>query len=157
MEMVQPLLEKGYTLYLDNWYTSPILYLNLMKNDTNVIGTVRKKRKNMPKKLAAMAFKKGEVHTLFSRSLLALRWRDKKDVDMLSTKHSNASMKETGKKRRRKDGSEESVSKPACVIDYNRGMGGVDKQDQQLACFPVMRKFMKEYKIFFLHVRHCFV
>ncbi|KAG8239833.1 hypothetical protein J437_LFUL011459 [Ladona fulva] len=50
-------------------------------------------------------------------------------------------MKETGKKRRRNEGSEESVSKP--VIDYNRGMGGVDRQDQQLACFPVMRKFMK--------------
>ncbi|KAG8237308.1 hypothetical protein J437_LFUL016170 [Ladona fulva] len=90
MEMAQPLLGKGYTLYLNNWYSYPILYLTLLKNDTNVVGTVRKNRKNMPKKLASMALKKGEVHTLSSRSLLALRWRDKKDVYMLSTKHSNA-------------------------------------------------------------------
>ncbi|KAG8238821.1 hypothetical protein J437_LFUL010535 [Ladona fulva] len=96
----------------------------------------------MPKKLASMALKKDEVHTLSSRCLYP------------HAQHkafmSQSIMKETGKKRRRKDGSKESVSKPACVIDYNRGMGGVHKQDQQLACFPVMRKFMKQYKkIFF--------
>ena len=35
--------------------------------------------------------------------------------------------------------------KPKVVIDYN-SMNAVDKQDQQLSSFPVMRKYSKGYK-----------
>lgn len=41
-------------------------------------------------------------------------------------------------------------SKQKCVIEYNKGMIGIDRQNQMLACFPTMRKYMKGYwKIFF--------
>lgn len=90
MEVAQPILKKGYTLYMDNFYSSPHLFLTLLKNDTNAVGTVRKNRKNMPKVFSSMKLKKEEVKTLSSHGLLALKWRDKKDVHILSTKHSNA-------------------------------------------------------------------
>ena len=149
IQLAEPVLGKGYTMFLDNWYSSPNLYKILQAKNTNVVGTVRKNRKNMPKELASYKLKKGEVRTLSCKGILALRWHDKKDVYVISTKHSGAEMVDTGKIRRKR-GEEETVLKPTCVLEYNRGMGGVDKQDQRLACFPVMRKCLKGYrKIFF--------
>lgn len=149
------ILNKGYTLFLDNWYSSPNIFEYLLQNDTNAIGTARPDRKNMPKELRTLKLKKGETSARSSRGILALKWIDRKDVYMLSTKHSNAQMVDTGKKRIQKGGKrdEKNTMKPQCVIEYNQGMGGVDRQDQRLACFPVMRKFLKGYrKIFFYMV-----
>ena len=73
MELADPILGKGYTLFLDNWYSSPKLFKISNENDTNVVGTVRKNRKNMPKKLASYKLKKGEVRTLSCRGILSLR------------------------------------------------------------------------------------
>ncbi|CAD1469407.1 unnamed protein product, partial [Heterotrigona itama] len=42
------ILHKGHTLYIDNWYSSPKLFLTLVENGTNALGTVRFNRKNMP-------------------------------------------------------------------------------------------------------------
>lgn len=154
-KLADPILNKGYTLFLDNWYSSPNIFEFLLENDTNAIGTVRCDRKNMPKELRALKLKKGEVAARSSHAILALKWIDRKDVYMLSTKHANAEMCDTGKKRIQKGGKREvkNTLKPKCVIEYNSGMGGVDRQDQRLACFPVMRKFLKGYrKIFFYMV-----
>ena len=37
--MFLPLQNKGYELYMDNWYTTPHLLKNLHKNQTNAFGT----------------------------------------------------------------------------------------------------------------------
>jgi hypothetical protein len=42
-------LNKGHNLWIDNWYSSPVLYNWLHANGVNVCGTVRKNRKEMPK------------------------------------------------------------------------------------------------------------
>ena len=73
LEVAQPILKKGYTLYMDNWYSSPQLFLKLLKQNTDVVGTVRKNRRHMPKELASLKLKKGEAKMLSSNSLLALR------------------------------------------------------------------------------------
>ena len=85
---------------MDNWYSSPQLFLKLLEQDTNVVGTVRKNRKHMPKELASLKLKKGEAKMLSSHGLLALRWKYKKDVYMLSTKHSNIDLVETGEAKK---------------------------------------------------------
>ncbi|XP_017765529.1 PREDICTED: piggyBac transposable element-derived protein 4-like [Eufriesea mexicana] len=46
-ELSKSIINKGYTLFLNNWYSSPDLFLKLHKKKTNVIGTVRKNRKNV--------------------------------------------------------------------------------------------------------------
>ncbi|GFR13151.1 piggyBac transposable element-derived protein 4 [Trichonephila clavata] len=143
MKMVEPFLGKGYTLFLDNWYSSPQLYLNLLKKKMNVIGTVRSNRKNMPKTLSLQKLKRGEVATQSTSGLLALKWKGKKDVYLLSTKHKNSEMIDTGKMRWDKKKVVHKIIKLACIIEYNDGMGGVDWQDQVIACFPIMKKFMK--------------
>lgn len=151
-ELSKLIIDKGYTLFLDNWYSSPKIFEYLLQHDTDAIGTVRSNRKNMPKELTELKLKKGEIAARSSRGILALKWSDRKDVYLLSTKHANAQMTDTGKKTIHRGGRTEpnNAMKPKCVIEYNHGMGGVDRQDQVLACFPVMRKFLKGYrKIFF--------
>ncbi|KAL2723593.1 piggyBac transposable element-derived protein 4-like [Vespula maculifrons] len=79
----------------------------------------------MPKLLALLKMKKGEVKTI--------------------------SCRDNGKKRKIKDGVIKNIIKPSCVIDYNKGMG-VDKQDQLLSCFPLMRRCVKRYKKIFFYL-----
>uniref|UniRef100_A0A1B0F9G8 PiggyBac transposable element-derived protein domain-containing protein n=1 Tax=Glossina morsitans morsitans TaxID=37546 RepID=A0A1B0F9G8_GLOMM len=65
---------------------------------------------------------------------------------------SNVNLVDTGKIRRKKRSDvQERIIKPDCVIDYNQGMGSVDRQDQLLAYFPVMHKFVKRYKKIFFY------
>ena len=57
---------------------------------------------------------------------LALKWREKRDVMMLSTFHDTSMVAKTRRSRAVEGGTEE-VQKPAVVEDYNQHMGGVDK------------------------------
>ncbi|XP_017795072.1 PREDICTED: piggyBac transposable element-derived protein 4-like [Habropoda laboriosa] len=146
IELSKSIINKGYTLFLDNWYSSPNLFLKLHQRKTNVIGTVRKNRKNMPQDLQKHILKKGEFMWRSCNNLIALRWKDKRDVYMLSTKHKTIEMVEESNKQLQK------VMKPKCIVEYNKGMGGVDRQDQALACFPIMRKAMKGYRKLFFYI-----
>lgn len=42
------------------------------------------------------------------------------------------------------------------VIEYNKGITGIDRLDQILACFPVMRKCMKRYRKIFFYLFNLF-
>ena len=68
--------------------------------------------------------------------ILALRWCDKRDVIVLSTKHMPA-MKTVSIRMR---GGRVSKEKPMAVDDYNRHMGGIDKSDQMLGYYSFTQK-----------------
>ncbi|XP_066596503.1 piggyBac transposable element-derived protein 4-like [Prorops nasuta] len=136
------LLEKGHCLYIDNWYSSPDLYNKLYKLKTNVCGTVRKNRKHMPKALESKKLKRGEAAILQCKNISAIKWKDKKDVNMLSTMH-NVQFSDSGKQNYK---TKENVIKPTVVLGYNKNMGGVDGGDQLLSKFHTMRRYHKVYK-----------
>ena len=48
MKLLEKYLGHGHVLYIDNWYTSPLLARELFLKDTGVSGTVKKRRKYMP-------------------------------------------------------------------------------------------------------------
>lgn len=73
------IIDQGYTLYLDNWYSAPNVFDYLLQHNTNAIGTVRGNRKNMPKDLESLKLKKGELATRSSNGILALKWSDRND------------------------------------------------------------------------------
>lgn len=86
---VETELLKNYTfcnreLYVDNWYSSPQLFLYLKARGTYACGTVKSNRKGMP---IFGKLKRGQIEYYKSAPLLALKWQDKKPVLMLSTKH----------------------------------------------------------------------
>lgn len=150
MKLAAPFLDKGYTIYLDNWYSSPSLYSRLLSRYTYAVGTVKMNRKHMPK-VDDVELKRGEAIQKNSQGILFIRWVDKKNVNTLSTLHSELDFQPTGKRvRPTKNDPSYEVCKPKLIIDYNNGMQGVDRQDQVLAYNPIMRRYSKGYhKIFF--------
>ena len=122
------LLNKGYRLYVDNWYTSQVLFNYLHENNTAACGTARKNRIKLPKVFTDAPLAKGEHSFRRHDDLLAVRFNDKKEIYFLSTIH-RANIVNTG--RRDREGNQ--VRKLQVVHDYNRYMGGVDRNDEMLA------------------------
>lgn len=141
------LLHKGYCLFLDNWYSSPTLYRELFNMKTNVCGTARINRKGMPPKLKSHLLQKGEAVIFSTKEIAAIKWKDKKDVVMLTTMH-DLNFAETGKRSRYTG---EKSLKPTAVADYNKYMGGVDVGDQMLSKFHTIRRCKKAYKKIFFY------
>ncbi|XP_022095908.1 piggyBac transposable element-derived protein 4-like [Acanthaster planci] len=152
MDLVSSLNGKGYNLALDRAFSSPDLYRRLYCEKFNVVGTVMPNRKGMPEDLKSVKLQRGETAYQSADlgangSLLAMVWKDQRNVCMLSTMHT-AEIRGTGKRDR--TGAEK--RKPACVIEYNALMGGVDKSEQLAASHRAIRKSMKWYKKLFFYL-----
>lgn len=48
MTLLEPYLEQGHTVFVDNWYASPALFTKLQHHKTNACGTVKKTVKICP-------------------------------------------------------------------------------------------------------------
>lgn len=149
INLVGDRLADGHTVYMDYWYSSPLLFLHIHQAGSNAASTFRVDRTNTPKEVKYIKLKKGECKTTFSQGIIARTWQDKKPVNLLSTCHTTANVTDTGKKKHQSD---LPVLKPQVVQDYNGGMGGVDREDQQLASFPIMRRYAKGYKNIFFYI-----
>lgn len=146
VSLLEPLMNQGYCLTTDNYYTSPQLADFLVNHKTDTYGTVRKNRKDIPKFIQTKKLKKGEIVAAQRGKVMVMKWQDKRDICLLSTVH-NTEKGTTNKTD--KDGNV--IFKPKLVIDYNETMGGVDRLDQHLHDYPIIRKRGKKYykKIFF--------
>lgn len=138
----------GYRVYVDRYYTSPTLFSDLYQRKIGATGTVMPNRKGMPQEVKAMKLKRGEYVVYSKEYLRCLKWKDKRDVYMLTTVHS-CTMADTGRNDRKTG---DKIMKPQCIIDYNKHMGGVDRNDQMAKYYGFARKVMKVWKkeFFFL-------
>ena len=140
------LFDLGYELYTDNWYSSPSLFHYLQSRRTNAVGTVRPNRKSMPRDLRVR--KKGDVDVRSTcTGQLALAWMDKKQVTMLSTIHQGSQWVSLPPNHRG-----EVRQKPLVVVEYNKGMKGVDLSDQMAASYATPRKGRKWYHSLFFRL-----
>ena len=138
MRLMEGLLNHGRTLYTDNWYTSVVLAKKLFQQKTDLIGTVRKNRRGLPKVVTCLKIKRGNLVARQNQDgILVLKWKDKRDVLMLSTLHDNAT---------------DNTGKPLVVCDYNSGKSFVDISDQMTSYCPYIRKTSKWYLRIFFHV-----
>jgi hypothetical protein len=80
MELLKSILNKGHTLYIGNWYSSPKLFLTFDKNRINVLGTVRCNRRNIPGHFVEAKLKMGKCIAKSCNGILVLKWKDKRDV-----------------------------------------------------------------------------
>ncbi|KAJ8369370.1 hypothetical protein SKAU_G00093980 [Synaphobranchus kaupii] len=94
MTLLAPHLGKGHVLYVDNWYSSPMLFQHLLHQGTGACGTVRLNRRGMPTFPKKM--KRGEVTFRENGTQLAVKWQDKRDVNFLTTVHPS-SMAQSGR------------------------------------------------------------
>ncbi|KAJ8930622.1 hypothetical protein NQ314_016537 [Rhamnusium bicolor] len=95
-----------------------------------------KNRKENPKKIIATKLKRRE--RVFSRKgkIMVLKWKDKRDVLMISTKHS-AVFKDTTNRRGMVK------TKPEVVIHYNTNMSGTDRTNQMVTYYSTPRKTLR--------------
>lgn len=142
MSLVHDLLNQGYTIAADNFYTSPELAELLIQKRTDIFGTMKKNRKDLPRELKEKKLKKGEIVAYQKGKMCAMKWADKKPLCLLSTIH-NADMAVVQTRTEEK-------KKPQLVLDYNHSMGGVDTADQCLSYYRVSRSQQRKYykKIF---------
>lgn len=146
LDMSSDLLNEGRIIFMDNWYSSPLLYEKLLGHKTYAVGTVRSNRKNFPKEVAQQKLSKGELTFMASKNILAVKWQDRKPVTMLSTYHECPDYVEVTSQRGKKS------LKPNVVNEYNQSMCGVDKEDEKLSSFPIMRRYCKGYKKIFFYL-----
>ena len=97
LKLMEPILDRGHTIYTDNFYTSVTLAEQLMTRNTNLCGTLRKNRKYLPSEVVSAKLKRGEAISRQSNQIVVTKWHDKRDVLMLSTIH-NGAVRDTGKK-----------------------------------------------------------
>ena len=73
-------LNKGHTVFVDNWYTSPKLFSTLHDNGTNACGTVRKNWKNMPTLTEKLRRNELEAKHTSDNKIMAIKWYNERDV-----------------------------------------------------------------------------
>ena len=126
-DLMKPYLDKGYHLYVDNFYTSLKLIQELEKRKTYACGTVRINRGEFPKAFKVANLDVGSSTYLRMNYILAVHWKDKRDVFVLSSIHGNK--EETIQSHKGEN------SKPTMIQCYSMKMGGVDKCDQRLSYY----------------------
>ena len=82
--------------------------------------------------------------------LLACAWKDKVVITFLTTKH--VAEAETSVSRTARDGSEQDISCPPCLPDYQEFMRGVDLSDQRMSYYYVGRRSTKWWKRVFSYL-----
>nr|XP_039256060.1 piggyBac transposable element-derived protein 4-like [Styela clava] len=148
MNLMQNYLGVGHEVYTDRYYTSPKLFAELYKEKTIGVGTCRIDRRGLPRTTIQQRLGEGQIVSARKGPLLALKWRDKRDVLMLSTKHIN----DTKSVQVRGPGGCRAKIKPVVVQDYNDNMAGVDKSDQMLSYYSFERKTKRWWKKLFFRL-----
>ena len=138
---------KGHELYIDSYYTSVPIAVELSTQNTAVCGTVNVNRRGMPGALKpnVCPLKKGDDPVYMRKEkLLACAWHDTKRLTMLSTIHRNLCVPKQIKSKDTATGFRD-VSKPCCVVSYNSHMGGVDTSDQRIKTYLFPHRSRKWY------------
>lgn len=83
---------------MNNYYNSVKLTEYLLMKKIRICGTIRRNR-GFPRELNNLKLKRGESHFLRKNEVLALMWKNKRDVRMVSTIH-NIKTNKVNRKRR---------------------------------------------------------
>ncbi|XP_047141066.2 piggyBac transposable element-derived protein 4-like [Hydra vulgaris] len=145
--LMDNLIGNGYCLHVDNWYTSYEICKVLLDHNTDCIGTLRINRKQLPQDIKNAKIKTGDTLVRFDTktNIMCTKWKDKKDVHMLSTCVQNDTVVVN------RAGKEKNI--PLVIHEYNKNMGGVDRSDQMLTTYESERKRVKKwYKKIFMHL-----
>ena len=86
MKLLSSYLNKSYVIHMDNFYSSPYLFYNLLSLKTHACGAVCP-RKSLSQEIASAKFKvHGESITMnYDDKIVAHRTLDRKHVTLLST------------------------------------------------------------------------
>lgn len=153
LELIAILLEKcnngsGFHLYTDRFYTSPKLAEELRKIKIHLTGTCQINRTNFPHQLKSPKLSVyNHISYQKNKKIMALCYRDKRIITMLSTYHNTETETVT---QILKGGKRKKIQKPKVIVDYVKHMGGVDTLDHYCGSYSFARRSTKWWrKLFF--------
>ena len=128
---------------MDNFYSSPYLFHNLLSLKTHACGTVRP-WKGLPQEIASAKFKvcSESVTMSYEDKIVAYCTLDRKHVTLLSIAY-NAQPVLTGKLHWQTKGP---IERLKIIHMYNKNMGGVDCNDQLLKYSAFSHRTCKWWK-----------
>jgi len=135
----------GHKLFMDNFFSSPRIFDDLLRRKIHSCGTVWPNRKDMPSDVGTKKLKltKGNEQVRTRGNLTVLAWKDRRDVYMLTN------MDPPPEEGKFCDVSKRAV-KPQIVARYNRHMGYVDNSDRMANSYSMcQRNFKWTTKLFF--------
>ena len=91
---------------------------------------------------------KGESVLVSNGPLMIIKHHDKRQVTLCSTVHTGEIV-DTGKVFH---ATKEPITKPDCIVDYNKFMGSVDRSHHMVQYFAFGRKTLKWYKKVIMHL-----
>jgi hypothetical protein len=140
LSLTSPYQHRRHIVYLDRYFTSPLLLDQLATRGIHACGTVRKDRIGLPPtfKTAASGLDKGEMRYWQRGDLGAVIWKDKRAVYLLTTHKSPIETTFVSR-----SGSSVQTAVPTAVLDYNKYKGGVDTIDQMRQSYSIGRKSKK--------------
>ncbi|XP_055888603.1 piggyBac transposable element-derived protein 3-like isoform X1 [Biomphalaria glabrata] len=157
MRLSKSIINQGYVIFFDNFYTSYQLLKDLLLKGICACGTILKNRKGFPNALKDVkTFEKnsnrGDMRWVRDDEILTTQWRDNKTVSVMSN-FMTANGYSFVKRRTKINGEyrELLVKQPSIIKEYNVYMGGVDKSDQLINKYNVLRKTKKYWKTLFFH------
>ena len=115
-----------------------------LKKKTHLVGTLRSNRKGPPESVVNAKLKKGGI-TYKERNdgITVLKWKDKRDVLLLTTKKGPETTEVLSKSRRE---GQTMVRKPTVIVDHNRGKTGINLSDKLASYAQILRRGMKWYR-----------
>ena len=156
--LLSDLIDKGYHVFVDNFFCSVRLAQFLYQRSTLLTGTLRVhrgvpmalKEKNVPAKSHSFC-RKNEV--------LIVKAVDRKSSGLKTLYLADTAQKAgtTVKRRVLRGGVVENVEKSLSVISYNSGMGGVDARDGSLHPYNMTRKSYKWFLKLGIHFIHILI
>ena len=158
MKLVTPLMNQGYHLYFDNFYTSVRLVKDLFQGLIPATGTAAENRRGFPesmKKGQEWARRKDRRSMRWERDgvCLAQQWKDNRPVTVLtSIASANDFVMVSRKEKVGNVWRNINVKQPKAIDQYNNYMNAVDRSDQIIAKNCALRKCMRWWKTLFFHM-----
>ena len=134
MNLLEGYLDQGYSIYVDNFYTSPTLGSHLFDRSTHITGTLDRTRVGVPDEVKDLwanmshrATTRGSGGYVRVGTLVYAVWKDTKRIIVMSTSHPGHSMNTVLRNCKDSDGKRQKIPVPIPepVYQYNRYMGGV--------------------------------
>ncbi|GLH12571.1 uncharacterized protein GBIM_17291 [Gryllus bimaculatus] len=141
---LQPFLEKGHTIYIENWVTSPALFTWLHATATEESSGKKHRKTHMFQMEDEL--KTGETVFHASNITMSLKWCVEMEMWMLSSYISA----ESATNRDRTTGKKENESQ--CIVEDNQNTGTVDCRDLIPSLIESIRTAIKWYKRYFFHL-----
>ena len=143
LELMTPLLNQGYCVTMDNRFSSPYLFEKLCNQNTDAVGSLHLKRKGVPSEIKKAKLKKGEYICMYKDKLFVMKWKDKKDMCLMSTTHDETVIEMECRGQ--------TINKPKVAIDYDKTMSG-DNLAYIFSYWSARQGLKKYYVKYFRHM-----